>query len=163
MEMLRRFGRNELPSSGNEKRGNCCLLLLKAQTGILQIILWLGAILCLLAHIFQERGGQTNLAMCIMICIVNFMLGMVHFWSARKEDQGESFSEDIAASCEPAECIRDGKAKTIDARDIVPGDIVLVEANKKIPADIVLFECNQGMKVNLSALTGEAGDQRRDA
>ena len=102
--------------------------------------------------------------MCILICIVNFMLGMAHFWSGRKEKQAEIMMDDcFAPAAKFAECIRDGKPKMVEAKQIVPGDIVLVKSDQMIPADVVLFECSEGMKVNQSALTGEYGDQGRSA
>jgi Ca2+-transporting ATPase len=53
--------------------------------------------------------------------------------------------------------IRDGRQSTIDAKLIVPGDIVVVTGGSNIPCDIVVFKSNE-MKVNNASLTGESED-----
>lgn len=50
--------------------------------------------------------------------------------------------------------IRDGKQKTLNAQQLVRGDLIKIELGKKIPADIRIVE-SQGMKVDNSSLTGE--------
>ncbi len=39
-----------------------------------------------------------------------------------------------------ARVLRDGKAKEVDAEDLVPGDIVLLEVGDRVPADLRLYE-----------------------
>jgi len=51
--------------------------------------------------------------------------------------------------------IRNGEEKEIDARFLVPGDIVLLEAGDIIPCDLRLIEVNNLM-INESVLTGES-------
>ena len=36
--------------------------------------------------------------------------------------------------------LRDGRRQSVDAADLVPGDIVLVEAGDRVPADLRLIE-----------------------
>lgn len=50
---------------------------------------------------------------------------------------------------------RDGKVTEIDAKELVPGDIVLVEGGDVITADIRISEASK-LQVNESALTGES-------
>lgn len=50
---------------------------------------------------------------------------------------------------------RDGTVKEIDARDLVPGDIVLVEGGDIITADMRILQASK-LQVNESALTGES-------
>jgi P-type E1-E2 ATPase len=50
--------------------------------------------------------------------------------------------------------LRDGGA-TVDADDLVPGDIVLVEAGDRVPADLRLTEA-RGLKAEEAILTGES-------
>jgi len=54
-----------------------------------------------------------------------------------------------------ANVIRDGEAREIDARLLVPGDLIRIEAGGKIPADITLIEAN-GLLCDESLLTGES-------
>ncbi len=51
--------------------------------------------------------------------------------------------------------LRDGKFSEIDARNLVPGDIVKVKIGDIIPADIKILE-TQGLEIDQSALTGES-------
>lgn len=62
----------------------------------------------------------------------------------------------------PKECLvcRDGKWNTIEARLLVPGDLVKVQGGDNIPADMILLEANE-MKVNNASLTGESEDLLR--
>lgn len=53
--------------------------------------------------------------------------------------------------------MRDGKEVKVDAKVIVPGDLVLVKGGENIPCDIVIFKSNE-MKVNNASLTGESED-----
>lgn len=50
----------------------------------------------------------------------------------------------------------------IEAKMLVPGDIVFLEMGDNIPADIILFQANE-MKVNNASLTGESEDLQRIA
>lgn len=54
-----------------------------------------------------------------------------------------------------AQALRDGKWGSIDAVDLVPGDIVTVAAGEILPADLLLVD-GQYLSVDQSALTGES-------
>ena len=56
-----------------------------------------------------------------------------------------------------ATVIRGGKKTTIEARKLVPGDIIFMNLGDSIPADCVLLEASE-MKVNNASLTGESED-----
>ncbi|MBH0238348.1 cation-transporting P-type ATPase [Methylobrevis albus] len=51
--------------------------------------------------------------------------------------------------------LRDGARVTVDAADLVPGDIVLLEAGDKVPADLRLIEA-RGLAAQEAILTGES-------
>lgn len=57
--------------------------------------------------------------------------------------------------------IRNGAQAKIDAKYIVPGDVVEVKTGENIPCDICIIKCNE-MKVNNASLTGEAVDIQID-
>ncbi|HSN82827.1 MAG TPA: cation-transporting P-type ATPase [Polyangiales bacterium] len=50
---------------------------------------------------------------------------------------------------------RAGEQRELEARDLVPGDIVLMEAGELVPADLRLIEAER-LRVNEAALTGES-------
>jgi P-type E1-E2 ATPase len=57
--------------------------------------------------------------------------------------------------------IRDGRQQKIDAKYIVPGDVIIVNTGANIPADLVLYKANE-LKVNNASLTGESEDIELD-
>ena len=52
--------------------------------------------------------------------------------------------------------LRDGEWKEIDAKDLVPGDIIKVKIGDIVPADVKLLEGGEFLLVDQSALTGES-------
>jgi Ca2+-transporting ATPase len=54
-----------------------------------------------------------------------------------------------------AAVLRNGEERTVPARELVPGDIVLLRAGDKIPADLRLIQV-ANLKVEEAALTGES-------
>ncbi|MCZ1265902.1 cation-translocating P-type ATPase [Paenibacillus tundrae] len=67
-------------------------------------------------------------------------------------------------SAPEAKIIRDGQKKTIPARELVPGDIVLLDAGDYVPADGRILESGS-LRVNEGMLTGEseAAEKHTDA
>jgi P-type E1-E2 ATPase len=53
--------------------------------------------------------------------------------------------------------VRGGREVEIDAKLLVPGDVVKIKGGENIPCDVVLFKANE-MKVNNASLTGESED-----
>ena len=58
--------------------------------------------------------------------------------------------------------VRGGQALTLQADDLVPGDLVLLRAGERLPADLRLLS-SQGLAVDESALTGESLPVEKDA
>jgi sodium/potassium-transporting ATPase subunit alpha len=56
-----------------------------------------------------------------------------------------------------ATVIRDGQEQQVDAKYIVPGDVVVIKGGENIPCDVVINKSNE-MKVNNASLTGESED-----
>lgn len=53
--------------------------------------------------------------------------------------------------------IRDGRQQRVDAKNIVPGDVVIVKGGDNVPCDVCVFQSNE-MKVSNASLTGEPLD-----
>jgi sodium/potassium-transporting ATPase subunit alpha len=58
-------------------------------------------------------------------------------------------------------CLRDGHWSKIEARLLVPGDIIKIIGGDNVPADCILIQTNE-MKVNNASLTGESEDLLRE-
>ncbi|MDW8339501.1 MAG: HAD-IC family P-type ATPase, partial [Thermoleophilia bacterium] len=54
-----------------------------------------------------------------------------------------------------ARVVRDGREREVDARELVPGDVVLVEAGAKVPADCRILHA-VALETDESLLTGES-------
>ena len=86
----------------------------------------------------------------MVVVLVNAILGL--YQENKAEKSLEALQKMSAATCK---VIRNGMAQTIDAVDLVVGDIILVEAGDSIPADARIIECSN-LKVEEAALTGES-------
>ncbi|MFF8381628.1 cation-translocating P-type ATPase [Streptomyces sp. NPDC015661] len=79
-----------------------------------------------------------------------------------QERQAERAVETLARYLpEHALVVRDGKPLTVEARDLVPGDVIVLEEGDKVPADARVTE--GGVEVDLSMLTGESVPAERMA
>jgi len=94
-----------------------------------------------------------------VLAVVTLLTGIFSYMqtskSAEMMAQFENFIPPVAF------VIRNGQPEQIDAKMIVPGDIVQVKTGENIPCDIVVFKCNE-MKVNNASLTGESEDIQID-
>ncbi|MDX5482777.1 MAG: HAD-IC family P-type ATPase, partial [Hymenobacteraceae bacterium] len=85
-----------------------------------------------------------------IVLLLNAIIGTAQEWKA----------EQSAASLQSllkimAQVRRGGRKATVDAEELVPGDIVLLESGARVPADLRLLEVQQ-LKVDESFLTGES-------
>ncbi|MEU4262724.1 cation-transporting P-type ATPase [Streptomyces sp. NPDC025273] len=116
----------------------------------LALLLWAAAALAFLAGI-PVLGSAI-----IAVILVNAAFALT------QERQAERAVETLARYLpDHAEVIRDGQEKTIEARSLVPGDLILVDEGNKIPADARLTE--GGIEADLSMLTGESAPAERVA
>ncbi|AMY72107.1 cation-transporting P-type ATPase [Frigidibacter mobilis] len=86
----------------------------------------------------------------LAVVIVNAVIGYI------QEGRAEQAMAAIRGMLAPHSAVlRDGKRVSVDAADLVPGDIVLVEAGDRVPADLRLIEA-RGLKAEEAILTGES-------
>jgi len=84
------------------------------------------------------------------VLLLNAVIGTVQEFSAQKAAMAlQSF---VSAR---ARVLRAGETYEIDAKQVVPGDLVLLEPGDKIPADLRLISSHD-LQVNESVLTGES-------
>ncbi|WP_158401931.1 HAD-IC family P-type ATPase [Celeribacter indicus] len=86
----------------------------------------------------------------LAVVLVNAVIGYV------QEGRAEQAMEAIRGMLAPRSAVlRDGARISVDAADLVPGDVVLVEAGDRVPADLRLIEA-RGLKAEEAILTGES-------
>lgn len=136
---LQKYGLNEVTKA----RRTWAQILLAQFTSPLLLILVGASILSAFV------GDVTDTIVIIAIVIVNGILGF--FQEYKSEKAIEKLKKYITLR---AKVIRDGKKTEIDAKYLVPGDIVLIEIGDKIPADLRLIKTNE-LSIDQSLLTGE--------
>lgn len=84
------------------------------------------------------------------VTLINALIGLIQEGKAAK-----ALDAVRSLLAEKATVMRDGERRTINAADLLPGDIVLLESGDKVPADLRLLK-QKNLSVNESALTGES-------
>ncbi|MEU3764903.1 cation-transporting P-type ATPase [Amycolatopsis keratiniphila] len=138
---LRRDGPNVLPAP---KRRHPVLVLAGQFVHFFALMLWVAAVLALIA-------GMPALA--IAIAVVVLLNGVFSFAQEYRADRAAERLRDLLPV--RATVRRDGRAKVVQAADLVVGDVVLLEAGDRICADGRLIEAGR-LSVDESMLTGES-------
>jgi calcium-translocating P-type ATPase len=110
-----------------------------------------------LIHVLLAAGALTawmgymaDTAVIFGVVLVNALIGFI------QEGKAEQAMRAIGALVAPrARVIRDGCAQTVDAVDLVPGDLVKLKPGDRVPADLRLAEVH-GLLIDEAALTGES-------
>ncbi|XP_066562645.1 sodium/potassium-transporting ATPase subunit alpha-1 [Amia ocellicauda] len=126
------------------------------------MLLWIGALLCLGAYIIQiateEEPPSDNLYLCVVLVVVVVVTACFSYYQEAKSSRiMDSFKNMVP---QQAMVIREGEKKSINAQDVVVGDLVEVKGGDRIPADLRIISA-QGCKVDNSSLTGESEPQSR--
>lgn len=95
-------------------------------------------------------GHIVDAAVILAVVLVNAIVG---FAQEGKAEQALGAIRDLISP--HAIVLRGGKRRTIDAVDIVPGDIVIIEAGDRVPADLRLLR-SRSFTVDEALLTGES-------
>ena len=141
-------GPNALPDAA---RPSIALHLLKQITHMLALLLWGAAALALLARL-------PELAIAIVaVVVLNAVV------SSAQELRAERAMRALASILpRRASVVRGGRIVELDARELVPGDVVRLEEGDAISADARIVGA-EGLRVDLSSLTGESLPLERDA
>ncbi|MGA8862885.1 MAG: calcium-translocating P-type ATPase, PMCA-type [Gallionella sp.] len=138
---LAQFGANEL----RKKPARSPWRMLLDQFSDFMIIVLIGA-----AAVSGFVGHVEDTFAIIVIVSLNAVIGFVQEF--RAERAMAALKKMAEAS---AQVVRDGHAETINASQLVPGDVVLLEAGNVVPADLRIIEAVR-LKIDESALTGES-------
>ena len=101
-------------------------------------------------------GELLDAAVIGVIIILNAVLGFVQEYRA-----GKAMDALRKMSALKARVMREGIEKIIDAREVVPGDILIIDAGDKVAADCRLVEV-VNLKIDEAALTGESAPVLKD-
>ncbi len=137
---LLQYGYNEIP----EKKKSPILKFLSYFWGPIP---WMIEVALILSAIVKH---WTDFIIILVLLLMNAVVG---FWEEYQAGNAiEALKEKLALT---ARVKRDGKWKTIPARELVPGDIIRLRMGEIIPADVRLLD-GDPIDVDQSALTGES-------
>ena len=145
---LENFGPNIL----KVKQGKPLILKFLGQFGnFFAILLIIGGCLALLAE--RLDPGQGNIYIASALFVVVLLNALFTF---AQEFQSERIMDSFTRMLPTrVKVYRDDKVTTLDAAELVPGDVLLLQEGDKVPADCRLLEVAE-LKVDQSSLTGES-------
>lgn len=153
-ERLKSHGYNILSS---KKKKNILIRFLEQFKDFMIITLIVAAIIQLLVSYLHHELDFVEPSIIILIVVLNAILGV--FQEAKAEKSLEALKE---LSAPHAHVLREGKKVEIDAKEVVPGDIIFLEAGNYVPADARLLT-SINLKVDESSLTGESHPVEKNA
>ncbi|KAI9205585.1 uncharacterized protein BJ171DRAFT_500855 [Polychytrium aggregatum] len=160
-QRLGRYGRNELPEEPGTPLWK--LILEQFEDQLVLILLGAAVVSFVLAALETDEQEKTTAfvepVVILLILIANAVVGVVQETNAEKAIEAlKEYSPD------EAKVIRNGTVQTIDARLLVPGDVVELVVGDKVPADCRVLEINtSSFKVDQSILTGESVSVSKEA
>ena len=95
-------------------------------------------------------GEVVNALVISVILLINAAIGFVQEYKAEKAIEALKRMASLKAIV-----VRDGEEREVEAKEIVPGDIILLQAGDKVPADSRLIEL-ANLQTQEAALTGES-------
>ncbi len=114
------------------------------------------ALLAAAAGVAWATGDRLEAASIVAVLVVNTILGFWTEWRARRAMEALR-----RLGLQQGRVVRDGRERTVDGRELVPGDVVVLEAGAAVPADARVLEAT-GLTVNEAALTGESVPSTKD-
>ena len=151
---LATYGPNEL--TGTPPVSALKLLLDEFRSPLVLVLIAAAAVLVGVALIADESDHLIDAGLIALIVVLNACLGFTQNYRASRGI--ESLNRLAAPS---ATVPRDGVAEQVDAKLLVPGDIVLLEEGSRIPADGRVIS-SIDLSVDESALTGESLPVRKN-
>jgi H+-transporting ATPase len=134
------YGRNEIP----EKAESVFHRIFRRFWGPIPWMIEVAALLSALVRKWED------FTIIMVLLFTNFF---IDFWQESKALNAlKVLKEELAKK---AMVFRDGKFQTIEAKNLVPGDIIKIKIGDLVPADVKLIE-GDFIKADQSALTGES-------
>jgi magnesium-transporting ATPase (P-type) len=144
---LERHGPNRLPE---EERESALRRFLKQFQNVLIYILLAAAVFTG----FLEEWVDTGVILAVVL--VNAIVGFIQ--EGKAEEALEGIRKLLSLE---ALVVRDGHRVTIDAEEVVPGDVVRLESGDRVPADLRILTCRNA-RAEEAVLTGESAPVTKD-
>ncbi|MCP5231109.1 MAG: cation-transporting P-type ATPase [Zoogloeaceae bacterium] len=147
---LARYGPNQLPPP--PRASALQRFLLQFHNVLIYVLLVAGMVTALLGH-WVDSG------VIVGVVLINAVIGFI------QEGKAEKALDAVRAMLSPrAVALRDGQKHTIDATELVPGDVVWLQSGDRVPADLRLIRLKE-LNIDEALLTGESvpASKRRDA
>ena len=148
-QRLQQYGPNMLAAKKKEPGWQAFL---RQYRELMQIVLLVAAVVNL---VFTGEWGTT--LVLVTLTVFNAVLGL------RGEAKAEASLAALSGTMKSITRVRrDGEAKEVDNKELVPGDVVLMEAGNVVPADGRLF-VTATLEIEEAALTGESVASLKDS
>lgn len=151
---MKNYGYNILTS---KKKKSLLIRFFEQFKDFMIITLIIAAIVQLVVSYLHGEVDFIEPSIIIAIVVLNALLGV--FQEAKAEKSLDALRE---LSAPHAHVIRNGNKIEIDAKELVPGDIIYLEAGSYVPADGRLLT-SINLKIDESSLTGESHPVEKDA
>ncbi|MDY3004186.1 MAG: cation-translocating P-type ATPase [Christensenella hongkongensis] len=150
---LTAFGPNEFEE---KKKESIWSKIWRQMRDVTTLILLIAAGVSMFLAFTEASGDFAEPIVIIAIIIINIVIGI------RQESSAERALEALKSmNTQTCIVIRGGVKQPIDARGLVPGDIIVLEAGDMISADARIIE-SSGLKTDESVLTGESTPVEKD-
>ncbi len=152
-QRLAEFGPNEIETRKRKNYGKEFVLQF---TQFFAILLEIAAVLSFVADAYSPGEGFDILGYAILGAVI--INATFAFWQEYKADKTVEALLKLIPTL--VKVRRSGEIREVNARFIVPGDVLIIEEGDRIAADAVVFDANS-LYVNNATLTGEARPARR--
>jgi len=141
------YGENKLET---KKRKGIIVKFLSQFNDFMVIILIIAAVVSFIVSIMQGDNDFIDPIIIIIIVVLNAVIGLI------QESKAEKALEALKNLSAPtAKVIRGGINKTINTKQLVPGDLITLSSGDFVPADVRIIT-SVNLKAEESALTGES-------
>jgi len=145
-DRLAKFGRNELAEPEDNKWVKLALEFVQP----MPLMIWAAVVLELVEALMDDPVYWLDVGVLLVLQLLNVVVGFY------EELQAGNAIASLKKSLKPEATVkRNGRAMTVNAAEVVPGDIVLLGAGAAIPADCKVL-AGKPIQVDQAALTGES-------
>jgi len=147
-DRVARYGYNELIF---HRTRSIPLMLLDEFRALFPVLLMIAGGLAFLANYLSPGEGYDLIGYALIgVVVLNALVSF--FQNYKVEKLMMAFLDYIPKS---VNVMRNGEVQTLDAKELVPGDVLLIQEGDKISADGIVIESNQ-LLIDESILTGES-------